>query len=211
MKKQCVIFSAGDVQQKPDIPENSYIIAADAGYKNAKKCGFVPDLLIGDFDSLSCIPCGIEAVKYPAEKDYTDTELAIKTGIEKGCNSFFVVGALGGTRFEHTVANLQLAAGISKQGYGITLTDGNTFIKAITNGKAEFDSSFKGYVSVFSFHGDSKGVTIKGLKYELNDVTLPCTGTLGVSNEFCGISSEISVEHGTLLIIYRRKDGDVRL
>lgn len=209
MKKQCVIFAAGDVFESISIPADSYIIAADAGYENARKLDIVPNLVIGDFDSLGTIPSDIETVKYPAEKDYTDTELAIRIGIEKGYSAFTVIGALGGERFEHTVANLQLAAGISKEGCDITLTDGITFIKAITDGKAEFDAGFDGYISVFSFDGDSSGVTLKGLKYELYDVVLPCTGTLGVSNEFKGIPSEISVKKGTLLIIYRRKDGEV--
>lgn len=207
MKKHCVIFAAGDLSGTVSIPEDSYIIAADAGYRHAEALGVLPHLLIGDFDSLSSLPHEIEAVRYPCDKDFTDTELAIKTAIQRGCDSFTVIGAIGGERFEHTVANLQLAAGISKQGYHITLTDGVTVIKAITNTRLVFSSSNQGYISVFSFNSDAKGVTLKGFKYELSDVTLPCTGTLGVSNEFTGKDAEISVKNGTLLVIYRRKDG----
>ncbi len=206
MNKHCVIFAAGDVYSDIDIPSDSLIIAADAGYEHARRLGVTVHLLVGDFDSLSDIPSEVERVTYPADKDYTDTELAINIGIEKGCENFTVVGALGGKRFEHTVSNLQLAAGISKQGLNITLTDGKTVIKAITDGSIQFDEAERGYISVFSFDGNAEGVTLKGLKYELDNVPLACTGTLGVSNEFTEKRAEVSVTHGTLLIIYHRKE-----
>lgn len=207
MNGHCYIFSAGDLLTNPHIDKDSYIIAADAGYMHTQKLGLTPDLLVGDFDSIERMPDFENTVRYPAEKDCTDTELAINIGLEKGFDSFTVFGALGGDRLEHTIANLQLAAGIAKQGKHITLSDGITVIKAIHNTSIDFSEDEQGYISVFSFDGDAKGVTLKGLKYELYDVTLPCTGTLGVSNEFTRKPSSVSVKDGTLIIIYRRKDG----
>ena len=205
--KHCAIFAAGDLFTKPSIPEDSLVICADAGYNHAAKYGIKVDILVGDFDSLPNIPNNTQIIKYPAEKDYTDTELAVKIALKEGCSSFTIYGSLGGERFEHTLANLQLAAGIAKCGYIITLTDCITIIEALHNGTKFFNENEKGYVSVFSGVGDAKGVSIKNLKYELCNVTLPCTGTLGVSNEFIGKKSSIEVKDGTLLIIYRRKDG----
>ncbi len=211
MNKHCYIFAAGDLFACPEIQKNSYIIAADAGFTNAEKFGYKPHLLAGDFDSLCHLPDNTCTFKVPNEKDYTDTELAINIAIDKGYESFTVLGALGGERFEHVLANLQLAAGVAKKGYSITLTDGKTIVKAIHNSEITFDDSYSGFISVFSFDGDAFGVTIKGLKYELDNVKLSCLKTLGVSNEFTGKNSRISVKDGVLIIVYRRKDGNKAL
>lgn len=206
--KHCYIFAAGDLLSSPKIPKDSFIIAADAGFCHVERLGISANILVGDFDSLDKLPKDCQIVSFPPEKDYTDTELALNVAIENGYDSFTVFGALGGERFEHTVANLQLAAGIAKKGFDITLTDGVTYIDALNCGEKVFDSSHTGFISVFSFDGEAKGVTLKNLKYEIDNVTLPCTGTLGVSNEFIGKEAAVSVNDGTLLIIYRRKDNN---
>lgn len=207
MKKYCCIFAAGDLSNPVRLPDDCYVIAADAGYLHARANNLVPDLLVGDFDSLEEIPKLKNVMKYPSEKDYTDTELAIKIGIDKGFSDFIVFGAIGGKRLEHTIANLQLAVGIAKSGKNIVLTDGTTVITALHNGTMRFSDKEEGYVSVFSFDGNAAGVSVKNLKYELDNAALPCTGTLGVSNEFISKPSEISVKNGTLIIIYGKKDG----
>lgn len=205
--KHCYIFAAGDMLCCPEIDGDSLIIAADAGFKHLEKACVNADIVMGDFDSLENIPENCKILKYPPEKYFTDTELAINTAIDMGCTSFTVIGALGGERFEHTIANLQLACGVAKKGFDITLTDGVTYIDALHCGEKSFDSTYSGFVSVFSFDGDAKGVTLKNLKYELDNVTLPCTGTLGVSNEFTGKDASVCVKDGTVMIIYRRKDN----
>ena len=211
MDKHCYIFAAGDLFSCPEIHKDSYIIAADAGFSVAEKFGYKPHLLVGDFDSLYQIPDNTCTYQVPDEKDYTDTELAINIAIDKGYKSFTVLGALGGERFEHVLANLQLAAGVAKKGFRITLTDGKTIVKAIYNSEISFDNSYSGYISIFSFDGDALGVTIKGLKYELDNVRLSCLKTLGVSNEFTGKNSSISVKDGVLIIVYHGKDDNTAL
>ena len=87
------------------------IIAADSGYMNAKALGVTPDLLLGDLDSLGDIkpPKTAEILQVPAEKDFTDTQLAVDTAIKKGASEIIIVGGLSG-RLDHTLANIQLAA-----------------------------------------------------------------------------------------------------
>ena len=87
--KTCYIFGAAEgmptdfKKEKDDI-----IIAADAGYKHLEALNIIPDIILGDFDSLGFIPNGKEIITHPERKDDTDTMLAIKTGLEKGYKQF---------------------------------------------------------------------------------------------------------------------------
>lgn len=200
----CYIFAAGDFDGTVDKHENDLIIAADAGFHHLKKLNINPDILLGDFDTIGSIPEHQNIIKYPAEKDYTDTELALIEGIRHGYTAFNICGALGGKRLEHTIANLTLAASYAEKGYDIMLTDGNYNVKAIHNSELHFKGNEKGFVSVFTISGKAKGVYESGLKYSLENAVIDCSNpTLCVSNEFIGEKACISVEDGTLLIIWQ--------
>ena len=85
--KRCFIFAAGTFYGLRERPAaGDLVIAADAGYLNCKKGGIVPDLLLGDFDSME-VPDGAEhLVRLPVEKDDTDTLAAIRVALERGCD-----------------------------------------------------------------------------------------------------------------------------
>ena len=108
--KRCIIFAAGPTEVTPLLPgsfsPDDYIIAADAGIRNAAALGVKPHLVMGDMDSLekSEVPEG--AVLFPVRKDDTDLMLAVKKGIELGYQTFLIYGALGG-RLDHTFASIQ--------------------------------------------------------------------------------------------------------
>lgn len=207
VKDTCFIFAAGDFYGDISLSENSLIIAADAGYHHLRKRGIVPDILIGDFDTIGQIPDICETITFPCEKDYTDTELAMLEAIKRGYKTFVICGATGGKRLEHTIANIKLCESYAIKGYDITLTDGNYLIKSIHNAKLDFSENEKGFISVFSLSGKAEGVSINGLKYPLENATLDFSNpTLCVSNEFIGQQSSVSVENGTITIIWQRND-----
>jgi len=200
----CKIFAAGDYFGSISKDVNDLIIAADAGYHHLKNIGIIPDILLGDFDTIGNIPDHNNIITFPCEKDYTDTELAITEGIKQGFSRFIIYGAIGGKRFEHTVANLTLAASYAEKGYDITLTDGNYFIKALHNGHVSFPKEMTGFISVFTISGKAEGVSESGLKYSLENATLDSSNpTLCVSNEFTGKPSSVSVKNGTVIIIWQ--------
>lgn len=204
----CYIFAAGDYKHNSDIinfNNDNFIIAADAGFSHALKCECIPNIIIGDFDSLENIPNDIEKIHYPAKKDYTDTHLAIEYAYSKGYRNIYVLGALGGERFDHSFSNIQSGTHFANLGANITLTDGKTVIKFLRNSKISFDKSMSGYISIFSATDTSSGVNVKGLEYELEDYTLKNDFPLGVSNKFIGKPSEISVTDGTLIVILQYK------
>lgn len=200
---KCVIFGASpEYPERISLPEGELlIIAADGGIEHAERLGASPDLMIGDFDSTDSSPDNIPVTVLPHVKDTTDMNEAVRLGIERGCTEFHIYGGTGG-RLDHTLANIQLAADISKQGLSIFFYGKGCTITAVTNGTIYLPSRESGYLSVFAHDNECYGVMIKGLMYETSDITLRNDFALGVSNEFIGKPAEISVKHGTLIVYY---------
>jgi len=203
--ERCIIFCAGgfDGLALP-VEKDDYIIAADGGFAHLEKLGITPNAVLGDFDSLGYVP--ENANVFPVEKDDTDTMLAIRHGLGKGCREFLIYGALDGPRLDHTVANfqaLQFLADRGATGYLIGLTQIATVIK---NETVCFPTEAQGILSLFCTGADSKGVTLQGLKYPLEKGTLTSGFPLGVSNHFTGVPSKITVTDGSLLLLFDRQN-----
>lgn len=207
MEKICYIIGAGDVYIKNKLTanEDDFIICADGGYAYRTLFGRDPDLVVGDFDSLGSIPETENKIIAPREKDETDMQLAINEGLKRGFKEFVILGALGGSRFEHSVANIQLLSYICSEGGKATFIHGGKIFTAFRNSSITLPDTYKGYVSVFSLCDESKGVTIKNLAYEVEDFTMKSNCPIGISNEFIGKESTISVADGTLLVVYNVK------
>lgn len=196
----CYIVGAGECE-KVDIKKTGedLIIAADGGLRYLQSANINPDIIIGDFDSLGTTPCAENVIKLNPVKDITDMNAAVEIGLQKGFDDFVLFGATGG-RIDHSLANIQLLASLSKRGIKASLKNGETLITAVTDGIICFDSSNKGYVSVFAHSDICDNVCIRGLKYNVENALLKNDFALGVSNEFVGTESVISVEKGTLII-----------
>ena len=105
--KVCSIFAGGELGRVSK-PQNGLVICADSGYEHAVTLGIKPDIIVGDFDSYEGeLPSGVEIHRTVPEKDDTDTLMAVKIAIERGCDRIYLYGALGGARFDHAFANLQ--------------------------------------------------------------------------------------------------------
>ena len=202
MNKTCYIVGAGKNYGLDFTPQNGdYIIAADGGLKYLQEAGIKSDLIIGDFDSITETPLNATVIKLNVDKDDTDTLAAVRKGIQLVFDTFKIYCGTGG-RIDHTIANIQTLAFLSekdKQGF---LYDDNCIITAIKNKRISFDNKASGYISVFSLTEKSDGVTISGLKFELKNAVLYNHFPIGVSNEFIGKESFISVKSGTLILVY---------
>lgn len=200
----CYIVGAGECTQL-DIDRNTddLIIAADGGLNYLGNADIIPDIIIGDFDSLGNIPEGENVIKLNPVKDITDMNAAVEIGIEKGYSEFHIYGACGG-RIDHTLANIQLVASVASKNMKAFIHDGKTVITALCNGIIKFASDYNGYISVFAHSDECAGVSIKGLKYQLENSSLFNKFPLGVSNEFNGCESEISVKNGILILVYNK-------
>lgn len=212
--KKCCIISAGDVNLallEKKKTEYSFFIAADAGYEKAQLAMITPDVIIGDFDSISQFPdvdkptttsdTLPKVIQFPIEKDYSDTHLAIEEGIKQGFTHFDVYGALGGDRFSHSLANLQTLCTMKSKGISVTLIGMKESVYILKNETLTLSAPIGCNFSVFSLSDESKHVTIKGAKYSLDNTTLTNLFPLGVSNQSTDKEIQISVKNGFLLVI----------
>lgn len=206
MSGKCVIFAGAEMNSISDISIDSdtFIICADGGYNNAVKFGITPHIAMGDFDTIeSDTVKGCEIVKYPPEKDDTDTMIAVKTALEKGFDDITITGALGG-RLDHTFANIQTLMYIAEHNAEGRII-GDSDIVTILKNSSQIYRKIDGYTfSMFSLTPCSEGITTHGLKYNLENGRLLSSFPLGVSNEFVEKSCKIEVKDGVLLIIFSK-------
>ena len=204
--KRCIIFCAGELADMPFLPgAEDLVIAADGGLRHCRGLEIVPDVILGDFDSLGQIPAGAQV--FPVEKDDTDTMLAVRRGLAEGCREFVILGGLEGPRLDHTVANFQTLQFLAEHGAVGYLVGKREIVTVIRQESVEFPKTAEGIISLFCLGADARGVTIEGLQYTLTDGTMRAGFPLGVSNHFVGSPARITVKEGSLLAIWDRKNG----
>ncbi len=203
---KCIIFCAAgfDTLAEP-ITKEDFVIAADGGLAHTEKLGIVPNEILGDFDSLGHIPRGANV--FPVEKDDTDAMLAVRRGLSLGCREFVLYGSLDGPRLDHTVANFQTLQYLADHGAVGYLVGCSYMVTVVKDSAISFPAGRKGTVSVFCMGADAEGVTLKGLYYPLEKGTLTAGFPLGVSNHFTDSPALISVESGSLLVLWDRENG----
>ena len=203
--KQCVIFCAAEFDGLLGaIPGGALVIAADGGVRHTQALGLAPDIILGDFDSLGYVPA--DSRVYPVEKDDTDAMLAVRVGLERGCDRFLFYGAMDGPRLDHTVANFQTLAYLSTHGARGWLIGRDYIATVLCGEESAFSGEAAGILSLFCL-GASAEVSIEGLKYGLDRGTLTPDFPLGVSNHFQGRPARITVHAGLVLALWDRENG----
>jgi thiamine pyrophosphokinase len=195
-----------DFKYHKDILEGcDYIICADGGAFYAKEMGIEPDIILGDFDSLDnrfLKAFGkAKVLRFPAEKDKTDTELAVDHAIDRGEQHILLLGATG-SRLDHTMANISLLKLMLDKGVkGEIINENNRaiLIKDWTTVKGKGT-----YVSLIPFGSRVTGVTLKGFKYPLNNEVLELGSSRGISNVLNNEVGEIKIKSGLLLVVLAR-------
>lgn len=180
-------------------------IAADSGYHTAKALGERVDLLLGDFDSIGSIPRdeGMEIQQVPAEKDYTDTQLAVEIALERGAEDIVIIGGLSG-RLDHTLSTLAILEDLYARRVYCTITDGQSRARYMRSTSTLIARSPYKYLSIIAADEVVKGVDIEGCKYPLKKATLRRSHQFAVSNEITGNVAFISVKKGGVFIIESR-------
>lgn len=191
-----------------EVHDDDIIICTDGGYDIATSYGIVPSLVIGDLDSVkSEIPESIPVVEFPPEKDFTDLQLAIDVAVENGAQDIEVWGGIGG-RLDQTIASMQLLTKYTKEVDWLVIRDGANlaFVIEARPGKTyKLPPKDGWYLSLFSVSNECTGVTLKGVKYTLDNATLINTFPIGVSNEFTDDIGTLTFETGSLLVVCSRK------
>lgn len=203
---KCIVFCAAefDCLAQPVTAED-FVIAADGGLTHTQKLGITPNAILGDFDSLGFTPEGANV--FPVEKDDTDAMLAVRRGLSLGYREFVLYGSLDGPRLDHTVANFQTLQYLADHNAAGYLVGNSYMVTVVKDGSIFFPEGMEGTVSVFCMGKDAEGVTLEGLYYPLEKGTLTAGFPLGVSNHFTGKKAAITVEKGSLLVLWDRSNG----
>lgn len=203
-----VILSACPVspQMRDYLRNGDYIIACDAGYRNAAALQCSPNLVVGDFDSAPN-PNFENTVILPHEKDDTDTQYAAAWAADNGAAQVLMLGALGGKRLEHTISNLSTGLYLEKRGVRAVLANEESEIHYLMSGKKlVLEKENWMYFSVFPLEGTLSGITIEGAYYPLQDAQLKMDYPLGVSNEFVQPHITLCCRQGTGIVILTKRD-----
>jgi len=205
-----VIFAGGDrlpADEIPTLPEHRYVIAADSGLHAAQDLGVEVDLVVGDFDSAApaavaaAVRAGAILERHPRDKDATDLELALDAALTRGLSPAVLVGGAGFDRIDHFMAN---ALVIAHPRYAELQPE--WWVKGAhvipVHDRIEISGSIGDIVSLLPVGGASAGVTTTGLRWELQDETLPSGSTRGVSNEMSASTASVGIATGTLLAIH---------
>ena len=143
-----------------------------------------------------------EMITHPVMKDDTDLGLAVRWALAHGYRRLVMAGALGG-RLDQTIASLQTLRGLTDAGAQGWLIGCGWVVTAVQNGTLAFPAGMEGTVSVFSSGDAARGVTLRGLLYEITDAELRCAMPLGVSNSFTGAAATVRVTDGTVFVLWQ--------
>lgn len=206
---KALIISNGnlsDIYLANYIENADIVICADGGAKHLYNENIVPDIIIGDLDSLdskiidSFLKMGVKFEKHPIHKDKTDTELAIDYAIGKGVNEIILLGVTG-SRLDHTIANILVLYRLAKQNIKATIVDSHNEV-FITKDILKLCNKDNHFISIIPLTGSK--VTLKGFEYDTNSVDFEIGTSLGISNVIKDKEGEIEIDSGICLVIRAR-------
>jgi len=215
-----VIFANGEL---PDLDAardllgaDDYLVAADGGANHLLKMGILPEIVIGDLDSIDedtlfeLTSAEVNIEQYSEDKDETDIELALCYSVELQPASILIVGALGG-RLDQTLANLSILTNPTLPAIDIRLDDGieEAFFcraSAAKGGQAQVWGRSGDTVSLIPWNSPVEGVATEGLQWPLYGEALYPDKSRGVSNVMLGESASVKIEKGLLLVVHRREN-----
>lgn len=207
MSRRAFIYAAGEytgddikLYKRIKTKEEDLIICADGGYNSLCFTGIVPDVIIGDFDSIKVtVPKEIPTIRYPKDKDKTDLELCIDYALEQECDTVFILGALGG-RIDHTMGSLCALKYAMEKNVDAMILTGKSRIYLVDS-EIEIPRERFDHVSLIPYTETVTGVYTLGLKYELNGRDLTKSSSLSISNEFYNNTAKIKIQSGLLYVI----------
>jgi thiamine pyrophosphokinase len=207
---RAVIVASGDVAPADarHLDAVDLVIAADGGAVTLERLGRRPDRLVGDFDSVDpavverFAAAGTAIERHPADNEASDTELALTGALDAGATEVVVLGALGGARLDHELANVLLLAGPAVADHDVRLAHGSTTVRMVGDrGRLGIEGAAGDLVTLLPIGGDAVGVTTDGLRWELHGATLTLGPSRGLSNEVVRAPASVSVAVGRLLVV----------
>ena len=177
------------------------VVAADSGADVARGLGLVPDVIVGDFDSVT--PAGAAAAReqrrFPADKDATDLALALAEARDRGAASVTVLGGAGG-RLDHLLANVAVLASEDLAGVRVDALMGAARLWVV-RGSRTIGGAVGQVVTLLAHGGPATGVRTTGLRWALAGETLAAGSSRGVSNVLTAPEATVTVETGVVLVV----------
>lgn len=215
-----VIFANGELPNleaaRALLGQDDYLIAADGGANHLFKMGILPEVVIGDLDSIDedtlfeLTSADVEIKQFSEDKDETDLELALRYAVELRPSAILIVGALGG-RLDQTLGNLSILTDPTLTGVDIRIDDGVEEVffcraSAAKGGQVEVQGRRGDILSLIPWHGSVEGVQTEGLQWPLASETLFFSESRGVSNVMLDDRALVRIQSGLLLVIHRRQE-----
>jgi thiamine pyrophosphokinase len=213
---KAIVVAGGDAAASDAalLADADLVIAADSGAEWLAARGVRPDIVIGDMDSVDAALLerlaaeGVTIERHPTDKDASDAELAVDCAVRGGADAVVILGALGGGRLDHELANLLLLGEPAWRGAGLSVVRGGTVARALHGGDSiTLDAAGGDLVTLLPLGGDAVGVRSEGLRFPLDGETLRLGRSRGLSNQVVHAPASVSLERGTLLIIKTGKEG----
>ena len=210
---RAVIIANGPLPKPPLdehlVGDDDLVVCVNGGVENALALGLMPQVVIGDMDSMH-MPLrewlqeeGCRFIQYPSRKDETDSELAVRYALSQGATELIMLGTLGG-RIDHTLANVMLLASPELEGVKVRLVEGNQEVLLIRD-EVVIEGQPGDTLSLLPLSGDVVGIYTEGLEYPLRDGTLRFGAARGVSNVFAAPQARVRVGRGLLLAVHHRR------
>ena len=191
------------------------VIAADGGTDALDRLGRRPDRLVGDLDSAPPAlverleAAGTRVDRHPSDKDASDTELAIRAAVHDKADQVDLLGATGGDRLDHELANLFLLADPDFASIELRAISGPTVVRVLRGGRSlALRGEVGDLVTLLPIGGDAKGVSAVGLRWPLDGTTLPMGRSRGLSNVVVGPGASVTLTDGVLLVVETAITGD---
>ncbi|MDO4793291.1 MAG: thiamine diphosphokinase [Filifactor alocis] len=214
VKRRALLLLNGDLPTQEEVREESrgydLLVSADGASDILWQAGVIPDLIIGDLDSISEEVRSffegekVRFLKFPPEKDKTDGHLAVETLIEEGMEEIFIYGGLGG-RWDQSLGNLGLFSSALECDIDLVFVSSDNTMTCKKPGRYIFPYREGWYFSILAYGDRVEGIDLKGAKYELRQAVIKKGETVGISNEYRG-DIDLSFDKGELLIIESRFD-----
>ncbi len=208
-----LIVSSGNIKNKKRLSEISNTVdktvCADAGAGHLRSMGILPDVIIGDFDSISpedlnfFKDCHVDLIPHPPDKNATDTELAALWAVEQNADEIIFLGA-SGSRLDHTLANIMLLKKMAELQIKARIIDDHNCIYLVRD-RLTLSGRPGEFLSIIPLTETVSGVTLEGLEFPLQDAQMEMGSSLGISNRFTGKEAVISIRQG-ILIVTKSKD-----
>ncbi len=206
-----LIFANGVLEGSRHLPpllkQAGLLIAADGGARHCVSQGIIPDILLGDFDSIEANVLAaykknnVEIHRHPKRKDSTDMELALDLAVDRAADAVWMIGALG-NRWDMSLINILLAAGDKYKKIRVSLLSEDCSMHILHPGTPHPINGNPGErVSLLAFKGDARGVTLKGFEYPLTCRSISFGSSLGISNVLRSNSATVQLSEGVLLCI----------